>query len=85
VTSVLIAPADLSIEQFEFEVQCFSPGCSEAAIVMCKGCNDHCAVGVCERCFRQVEQRFEDNWGKQCSGCERPWWDFNTHYAVMPL
>lgn len=82
-TATLIAPAELGMAEFEFEVGCY--GCGAPAVVVCKGCNDVCPILVCAQCFASVQQRFEDNVGKQCEGCHRPWWDFDTHYSVMPL
>lgn len=83
--TTLIATAELDMAAYEFEISCFHPQCSESAIVMCKGCSDRCPVGVCEGHFKEVGDRFEGNFGKQCKGCLRPLVAFEHHYSVIPL
>lgn len=82
-TAVLDRPCDLS--DYEFSVPCEHPGCDVDAVAMCKGCSDRRPFRICGVHFAQVKQRFDANYGKQCSGCERPFWTFDTHYNVMDL
>lgn len=82
-TAALIAPADLSL--YEFSIPCQVRGCPHEAAVSCKGCCDPRHALVCRVHLQATEDRFERNFGKQCAGCLRPFWEFDTHYSVAEL
>ncbi|QBJ00070.1 hypothetical protein SEA_JUICYJAY_116 [Mycobacterium phage JuicyJay] len=83
-TAPLIESVDLSA--YEFSIQCESPGCSESADFMAKGCADRTHRSLCHYHLAAVKRRFDQNCGKVvCDNCNRPWLFFETHYEVTKL
>jgi hypothetical protein len=86
-----LAPAlfwDIDLEDvsdFEFDLPCEFKNCPETATRMMKGCSDKRPFAVCPDHYNGVRDRFYKNYGAQCSGCERPWLHFETHYDYMSL
>ncbi|QRY51821.1 hypothetical protein [Mycolicibacterium septicum] len=82
-TAPLIEVVDLG--EYEFSISCEFPGCSEDAIAMCKGCSDPKHAAVCPYHLSAVKKRFDQNIGKQCQTCYRPFMHFDTHYQLADL
>lgn len=82
-TAPLIEVLDLSA--FKFEIPCHSPGCTESADFLAIGCSDKNPHNLCHFHMAAVKRRFDDNHGKVCETCHRPWLHFETHYSVMSI
>lgn len=82
-TAPLVVPIDLA--DYEFEISCEFPGCNESAIAMCRGCSDARHAAVCPYHLSAVKKRFEQNLGKACETCHRPFMHFDTHYELADL
>lgn len=82
-TAVVELPADLA--HLEFDIPCEARGCDNPAYVMCKGCSDARHAAICKEHLAGVRRRFESKGVVVCSGCERPWLHFETHYDLTEI
>ena len=82
-TAPLIETVDLA--EYDFRVTCEYGRCGEPATVGCKGCADKFHRFLCAHHLGVVRERFDSNIGKQCANCQRPWWEFDTHYDVQGI